>query len=74
MSDIIPSKAVWKMPGIATDKTKEIIIKKKYKPLIELSQKILIDGDYYEGWRNNGRLNYRIEGDYLRVYVYIKKD
>lgn len=73
VSDISPTSASYKMPGIETEKTKEILIKKKYKGLLELSQKIKIRGEYYEGWRISGKLSYRIEGDYLRAYVYIKK-
>jgi len=73
VTDILASQAVWKMPGIATEKTKEIIIEKKYKDLLEQSQKIEIDGDLFEGWRINGRLQYRVEGDYLRATIYTKK-
>lgn len=73
VTDLTPTKTQYAMPGIVTDKSKEIIIKKKYKALLEMSQKISIDGDYYEGWRKNGTLQYRIEGNYLRAYIYTKK-
>jgi len=73
VSDLSFSKIHWKMPGIETDKAKEIIIEKKYETLLKLSYKIKIDDDYYEGWILNGKLQYRIEGEYIRAYVYIKK-
>ncbi len=73
ISDVSPASAVYKMPGISTEKVKEIIIKSKYESLLIQSQKIKIENDYYEGWRISGRLSYRIEGDFLRAYCYIKK-
>ena len=73
ISDVSPASAIYKMPGISTEKTKEIIIKKKYESLLKQSQKIEFDGDFYEGWRISGRLSYRIEGNYLRAYIYIKR-
>jgi len=73
VSDISPTSAIWKMPGISAEKTKEIIINKKHENLLKQSQLIEIDKELYEGWRINGRLSYRIEGDYLRAYIYIKK-
>lgn len=73
VTDLVASQAQWKIPGIVTDKTKEIIIEKKYESLLLKSRKIQIDNDYYVGWKQNGRLQYRIEGEYLRAYIYIKK-
>lgn len=73
ITDLIASQSQWKMSGIVTDKAKEIIIAKKYESLLLKSQKIKIGNDYYIGWRQNGRLQYRIEGNFLRAYVYIKK-
>ena len=73
VTDLTASSAQWKLAGIVVDKAKEIIIEKKYESLLLKSQKIKVDNDYYVGWRQNGRLQYRIEGDYLRVYIYIKK-
>ena len=57
ISDISPASSQWKMPGIITSKTKQIIIKKKFKSLIEQSQKIIIDSETYYGWRINGKLS-----------------
>ena len=73
ISDISPTSAIWKMPGISAEKTKEIIINKKYENLLKQSQLIEIDGELFEGWQINGKLSYRIEGDYLRAYIYIKR-
>lgn len=73
VTDLVASQSQWKMPGIITNKIKEIIIEKKYESLLLKSQKIQIDNDYYVGWRQNGRLQYRVEGNYLRAYIYIKK-
>ncbi len=74
VSDISPASAIWKMPGIATDKTKQIIFKKKYETTLKASQKIEINKEFYYGWKINSRLSYRIEGDFIRAYVYIKKE
>ena len=73
VSDLGFAQINWKMPGILADKAKEIIIKKKYRSLIEKSQKIEIDSDYYEGWKINGKMQIRQEEDYLRIYIYIKQ-
>lgn len=73
VSDFTSTQAMWKMPGIKTNKVKEIYVKAKYQPLIELSQQIEIEGDMYEGWRENGKMQIRrMAGDIIRLYVYIK--
>ncbi len=74
VSDLTFAKVQWAMPGIVTDIAKEIIIEKKHEALLKLSYKILIDGQYYDGWKRNGQLQYRREGNFLRCYCYIKKD
>ena len=74
VTDLIASQSEWKMPGIATAKAKEIIVKKKHKTLLEQSYKIEIDEEYYYGWKVHGRMQMREEGDFLRVYIYIRKD
>lgn len=73
VTDLTATQASWKMNGLSVDKAKEIIIQKKYEPMLIMSQKIKIQNDFYQGWRINGKLSYRIEGDYLRVYVFVKK-
>jgi hypothetical protein len=73
VTDLSFSKIQWSMPGISTDSAKEIIVEKKHKTLIEQCYKIDIDGVIYEGWKINGRLQYKIEQEYLRAYIYIKK-
>lgn len=73
VSDLTANQASWKIMNISVDKAKEIIVQKKYRTLIEQSQKIKIDNDYFEGWRVSGRMQIREEGDYCRIYCYIKK-
>jgi len=72
ITDLVASQINWKMPGIIADKAKEIIIKKKYRNLIERSQKIEVNDELYEGWRLNGKMQIREEGNYLRIYIYMK--
>lgn len=73
VTDLTASSAQWKMIGIVADKAKEIIVEKKYRSLIEKSYKIEVDGDFYNGWKMNGRMQIREEGNYCRIYIYIKK-
>ena len=73
VTDFTFAQMVWKMPGIEVDKAKEIIIEKSRKSLLEKSQKIKIDGEFYFGWRVNGAMQMREEGEYLRIYVYVKQ-
>lgn len=75
--DFTAAKAQWIMPGIKVSKIKEIYVPKRYRTLIENSQKIEIrnsDGqvESYEGWRENSKMQIREEGGYLRVYIYSK--
>lgn len=73
ITDLTATQSQYKMIGIVTDKTKEIIIEKKYRSLIEKSHKIEVGGDFYNGWKLNGRMQIREEGNYCRIYIYIKK-
>ena len=73
VTDLIFSQITWKMPGIVTDKAKEIVIKKKYRSLLEKSEVIEVRGKLFEGWKVNRNLQIREEGDFLRVYIYVKK-
>jgi len=73
VTDLTATKAQYAMPGISVDSAKEIIIEKKYESLLLKSYRIKIRNDYFVGWIQNGKLQYRIEGDYLRAYVYIEK-
>jgi len=74
VTDLVASQAQWKMIGIITDKAKEIIVNKKYRSLIEKSCKIEIDSEFYNGWKMNGKMQIREEGNFCRIYVYIKKE
>lgn len=73
VSDYTFSKIQWAMPGIVTDKAKEITVEYKHKALLEQSQRLSIDGDNYVGWKVNGKLQYRKEGAYLRLLCYSEK-
>lgn len=73
VTDMVSSQIQWKMPGIVTEKAKEVITKKKYKNMIEQTYKIEIDEEFYEGWREYGRLQIREEQGYIRFNVYIRK-
>jgi len=71
--DLTFAKIQWVMPGIIANKAKKITIEKKYESLLLKSQKIQIGTDYFEGRKVNGKMQYRIEGDYLRAYIYSKQ-
>ena len=73
ISDLTVSQSQWKMIGIVADKTKEIIVEKKYRKLLEKSVIIEVDKELYEGWRVSGKMQIREEGNFLRCYIYIKK-
>lgn len=73
ISDFTSTQAQWKMPGVKVAKVKEIYVKSKYRTLIELSSKIEIDGEAYEGWRENGKMQIRqMAPDVIRLYIYTK--
>ena len=73
VTDLTAAQAGWKMPGIDVMKIKEVFVKCKYRSLIEQSQKICIEGDMYEGWKVNGKMQIReMAKDVIRLYVYIK--
>ncbi len=73
VTDLTTTQAAYKMIGIQINKAKEIIIEKKFESFLLLSQKIKIGDTYYKGWKVNGQLQYRIEENYLRAYVYSGK-
>lgn len=74
VQDLVASQSQWKMPGIVTEKAKEIMVKKNHRNLLEQSYKIEIEGEIYHGWKVHGRMQIREEGDFIRCYVYIKKE
>lgn len=74
VTDLTFAKVQWAMPGIATESAKEIIIEKKHKTLFENTYKIEIDNVLYEGWKISGKLQYKVEQDYIRAYIYRKKE
>ncbi|KKN22919.1 hypothetical protein LCGC14_0910290 [marine sediment metagenome] len=73
VTDLAFAKIQYAMPGIVTDKAKEIITYKKYRSLIENSYRIKIGTEYYVGWKQNSKMQIREEGNFIRVYCYIQK-
>ena len=73
ITDLTTAKIQWAMPGIISDKAKEIIIRKKDRPKLEASRKLKIGSEYFEGWKVNGMMQIREEGNFCRCYIYIKK-
>lgn len=73
ISDLTASQSQYKMIGIVADKSKEIMVEKKYRSLLEKSVVIEVEKELYEGWRVSGKMQIREEGNFLRVYIYIKK-
>lgn len=73
VSDLNFSSLQYKIPGLMVEKGKELIINKKYKNLVELSTKIGIDGEFYCGYKVSGKLQYKTEGNYIRIICYIQK-
>jgi len=77
VTDHASSKAQWIMPGIVVSKIKEIYVAKKYRSLIEASQKFGIRNsmgvtEFFEGWREDGHMQITEEDASLRLYVYSK--
>jgi len=76
VTEISSAKAQWTMPGIVTEKSKQIYCKKIHRHLLEMSQKITVRGDSseYYGYRVNGRMSIIEVGDLVRCYIYVKKE
>jgi len=62
----------WKMGGISTSQGMEIITFIRYKPLLKLSQKFVIDGVEYVGYKtNDGRCQIKdLSSIYCRIQLY----
>lgn len=73
VSDLGFGKIKWQMDGVSTDDAKELIIEKKNKNLLEQSYKIEIEGIYYDGYKINGKMQIKTEGEYCRIYIYRKE-
>ena len=70
INDVVGSSMSYKTNGIVQEDSKEIIIEKKYRPLIELSYKITVDSIDYQGYKINGIMSIRnIDQDYCRLYI-----
>ena len=72
VTDLAFEKVTWAMPGIVTDNAKQIIIQKRDLSILLCSNRITVDGEDFEGWKVNGRLQYKTEDLYVRAYIYRK--
>ena len=71
--DLTMAQVQWKLPGVSTNQAKTIIIRKAQKNTLLNSIKIRIDSIDYVGWRLNGKLQYKVEGDFIRAHLYYYK-
>ena len=69
LTDSLDPEAMMETLGRA----KEIIIHKRDRSNLELSDKIEIDDVDFEGWKVSGKMQIRAFGDYLRIYIYRKQ-
>jgi hypothetical protein len=78
VEDLTATQAQWKMPGIKVAKVKDVFVEVKHQTLLEKSAKIEYKGETYEGWRENGKCQFRDQPGigngtgYLRLYIYSK--
>ena len=72
VQDLVASQISWKIPGVQASKAVSIYTEKRNRSIIEKSSKIIIDAVEYEGWRVNGRMQIREDGDFLFIYAYSK--
>jgi len=74
VTDLVASQIKWKITGVVADKAKDISVLKKHRNLLEKSQKISVkeNGVWvdFKGWKVNGKMQVREEGDFLRLYIY----
>lgn len=70
ITDVVGSSMSWKTNGIIQEDSKEIIIEKKHRKLIELSYKITVNSIDYQGYKINGIMSIRnIDENYCRLYI-----
>jgi len=77
VEDLTSASAQWKMPGIKVAKVKDILVDYKHRALLEHSSKIEYQGELYEGWKEQGKMQLREQpgvggNGYLRLYIYSK--
>ena len=80
VTDLAFEKVAWVLPGIVVDNAKQIIIQARDLSILLNSQWLEIKDqktgmiEQYEGWKVNGRLQYKREGespyDFVRAYIY----
>jgi len=71
VQDLGYASAKWRLPGIESGGVKEITCEKRHKSLIEKSQKIQIDSEYYYGFKpaNGNRMQIKEAGNYIIVLL-----
>lgn len=71
LEDMSDASAVYKIPGVATTKSKIFVCHKSNRGIIEASHKIVIDEETYYGYKDGAGSKIRIkcEGNYIRVYL-----
>ncbi|RLE64492.1 MAG: hypothetical protein DRJ38_05460 [Thermoprotei archaeon] len=72
VSDLSYSKAIWRMPGIKAEVTKELIAQYKYKSYFEKSEKIEIDGEVFYGYKpaNGNKIQIKRMGNYISILIH----
>jgi hypothetical protein len=71
ISDISGESMKWKTGGIVTSEGKQVICKTINRPLLEMSYKIKAEGQDYQGFKINGRMQIRkLDDNYIQVYIY----
>ncbi len=75
VSDLSYAKAIWRMPGIKSEITKEIITQYKFKSYFLKSEKIEIDGETFYGYKpaNGNKIQIKRMGDYMSVLVHTQE-
>lgn len=77
VEDMTTAQAQWKMPGTKVAKVKDVTVEYRYKSLLENSTKIEFEGEFYEGWRDKGKMQWREQPGvggkgYIQLYIYTK--
>lgn len=71
VTELTANQLRWKMFGIENQQGMEIIVDKKYKNVIQMSQKIIIDNIEFVGYLGDiGKLQVKEEGNYLKIYTF----
>ena len=71
LEDMSDASAVYKIPGVATTKSKIFVCHKSFRTIFENTHKIEIDNELYYAYKDDSGSKIRIkeEGNYIRVYL-----